>query len=225
VKFASNFEGGEGVWHLSRPTFNLHLEGAAKIGLFSDEGMAKVVAWRNVTVDKYNRQIRDVIFNNPTEPWLKGDRLIFTEPAKDPNDDEMVATTDDEGEVVRVEVADHPLHSEFKCYALTTVLDTGSAVVAWAVHPESKFELDKRLARMSAEAQADPRRWKAFWSFKESFHAVRHAYAITAHRSQGSTYQNVFVDTMDILANPNRQEAFRCLYVACSRPSRKLILV
>ena len=226
VKLSSNFEGGEGVWHLSRPTFNLHLEGAAKIGLFSDEGMAKVIAWRNKTVDAYNRQIRHIIFGDNPAPWLKGDRLIFTEPAKNPNDtDEIVATTDDEGEVIRIEVDYHPIHSEFKCYALTVELDTGGAVCAWAIHPEAFPEHTKKLARMMAEAQANPRQWKAFWEFKESFHAVRHGYAITAHRSQGSTYQNVFVDTMDILANPNRQEAFRCLYVACSRPSHKLILV
>ena len=63
-----------------------------------------------------------------------------------------------------------------------------------------------------------------FWEFKEAFHKLRHAYAITAHRSQGSTYDTAFVDWRDILLNRNRGEAFRCLYVACTRPKRRLFL-
>jgi ATP-dependent exoDNAse (exonuclease V) alpha subunit len=66
--------------------------------------------------------------------------------------------------------------------------------------------------------------WKKFWAFKESFHSARHAYAITAHRAQGSTYQIAFVDYRDILLNRNRQEAARCLYVATSRPKKELYL-
>jgi len=53
---------------------------------------------------------------------------------------------------------------------------------------------------------------------------VKYAYAITAHRAQGSTYDTVYVDYQDILMNRERYEAFQCLYVASSRPRKTLYL-
>ena len=76
----------------------------------------------------------------------------------------------------------------------------------------------------SAEARVAPRKWGAFWEFKDAFHKLRHSYAITAHRSQGSTYNAAFVNWQDILLNRNKPEAMRCLYVACSRPKKELYL-
>jgi len=150
--------------------------------------------------------------------------VIFTEPAKDGSDGETIATTDEEGEVTHVSTDEHPLYPEFTVYKLTILLDSGAVVRAMPLHESSQRDFDDKVARLADEAKAAPRRWGAFWEFKEAFHALRHAYAITAHRAQGSTYDSVFVDVPDILRNPNRQEAFRCLYVACSRPKHKLIL-
>ena len=67
-------------------------------------------------------------------------------------------------------------------------------------------------------------KWKDFWLFKEAFHSVRHAYAITAHRSQGSTYTTVLGDYKDVLVNRTRHEALRCFYVMCTRPTTSLVL-
>jgi len=65
---------------------------------------------------------------------------------------------------------------------------------------------------------------EAFLGHQDLFHPVKYAYALTAHRSQGSTYENVWVDTSDILYNRERREAFQCLYTACSRPTKRLNL-
>ena len=78
--------------------------------------------------------------------------------------------------------------------------------------------------RLAAEARANPKLWGAFWEFVEAFAPVRHAYAITSHRAQGSTYIRAFVSWRDILLNPNRAESMRCLYVAASRPKKELYL-
>jgi exodeoxyribonuclease-5 len=223
VKLLSDFEGGIGVWKLERPEFLRQIDNVAKIGLFSDQDMVKVIAWRNVTVDSYNLRIRNIIFNNPTQLWLPTDRAIFTEPANDDND-EVMATTDDEGEVQSVTLEEHPLYSEFTVFRIVVQLDTGKTVIARVLHPTCRALYDEKAARLADMARANSRLWKEFWTFKEAFHSLRHAYSITAHRAQGSTYESVFVDVQDILLNRNRQEAFRCLYVACSRPKFKLIM-
>lgn len=218
-----NHDDVQGVWKLSEKEFTDSLLVGAMEGEFSSPNRAKAIAWRNVTVDRLNALIRNRIFDNPQSPWLPGDRVIFTGPAKD-LDDETIATTDDEGTVERVEVEYHAIHGEFKTFRVSIILDDNRPVVARVLHPESQMLYARRVEELSAQARANSRLWRKFWEFKEAFHQLRHAYAITAHRAQGSTYDTVFVDWRDILLNRNRQEAYRCLYVACTRPKRALVL-
>jgi len=65
-------------------------------------------------------------------------------------------------------------------------------------------------------------KWREFWELKEAFNEVRHSYAITSHRSQGSSYLKTFIDLEDIMLNRNRQEAFRSLYVSCTRQREEI---
>ena len=51
------------------------------------------------------------------------------------------------------------------------------------------------------------------------------AASISIHRSQGSSFYNVFIDADDILKNKNIDEAKRCLYTACTRVSNELHLL
>jgi exodeoxyribonuclease-5 len=213
----------QGVWLKSRKDFDQMIRAEANIMGFSRQNGSKAIAWRNVTVDGLNKMIRDTIFDNPAEFWLPTDRVIFTSPAKD-LDDETIATTDDEGEINRVDTEYHPIHGDCKIYRISITLDDGPAVVARVLHQESQLHYNKRCEELAAAAKSNGRLWGKFWDFKDAFHSLRHAYAVTAHRAQGSTYDTAFVDYRDILLNRNRQEAYRCLYVACTRPKRALVL-
>ena len=51
---------------------------------------------------------------------------------------------------------------------------------------------------------------------------MQHAYAITVHKSQGSTYDNVLVLTPNILTCPGHSTRRRLLYVAYTRASHHL---
>ncbi|UOF77829.1 ATP dependent DNA helicase dda [Bacteriophage sp.] len=213
-----------GVWKVSPVVFNQWIDQYAQDGLFSKPDGAKIIAWRNVTVDKYNAQVRRTIFGPEAhQPWLPGDRVIFTSPATT-IDDQPMASTDDEGTVERVAVDWSRRDGDFKVYYITIALDDGSMVVAEVLHPDYKSAFDRRVAELKAEALAIPRKWKFFWEFQECFHNLRHAYAITAHRAQGSTYNTAFVDYRDVLLNQNTAESMRCLYVACTRPKYRLFL-
>lgn len=224
LTLATDNDGKQGVWKIDKNTFRALIASEAVKGRLTS-GKTKIIAWRNATVDTYNALARMAIFSSEAvkSRWLPGDRLIFTEPVKDFND-EIIATTDDEGLVERVQVEYHPIHGTVKCFRVTVQIDDGPLVVAYAVHPEGQVEFTQQTETLSAIARSNPRKWKDFWAFKESFHACRHAYAVTAHRSQGSTYETAMVDYQDILLNRTRHEAFRCLYVACTRPTTKLVL-
>lgn len=225
LKLESNFDERGGVWKISKANFLGRIHSEANLGYLTS-GESKIIAWRNATVDQYNRVARIHIFTHPEATknfWLPGDRLIFTAPAKDFND-EIVATTDDEGLVEKVITEYHPIHGSVKCFRITVQIENGPIVVAYAVHPEGHHEYSRIIEDLATTARSTPRKWADFWLFKESFHEVRHAYAVTAHRSQGSTYTTALVDYQDILLNRERREAFRCLYVACTRPTTNLVL-
>lgn len=187
-------------------------------------GKAKAIAWRNAVVDKLNRAVRVRLFADPdTYPWQPGDRITVTEPVKD-LEGELVATTDEEGTVESATIEQHPIEGEFKCWRIVMRSDFNASVVLWSLHPSEAARHQARVNRMATEARVDKKLWKNFWEFKETFHSVRHAYAITAHRAQGSTYEKAYVNWRDVLLNQNRSEAYRCLYVAVTRPKKELYL-
>jgi exodeoxyribonuclease-5 len=223
IKLAASNDGEQGIWQYPGIQFEKQILLDVDAGAFVQPNGSKVIAWRNVEVDKFNEMIRARIFPQASAPWLVGDRVLFTAPAKD-IDDEPMASTDDEGEVTRVDTEWHAVHGEFKIFRIAITLDNNQTVVARVLHPESRAAFVKKTEAMLAEARSNSRKWKDFWDFKDAFHSLRYAYAITAHRAQGSTYDTAFVYWQDILSNQNRQEAFRCLYVACTRPKRCLVL-
>ena len=51
--------------------------------------------------------------------------------------------------------------------------------------------------------------------------SFRHPFALTSHKSQGSTYRKVFVDAQDIERFENGAQS---LYVAVTRPSEELVV-
>lgn len=59
--------------------------------------------------------------------------------------------------------------------------------------------------------------WKSFYSVKRLFAQVKYNYAVTAHKSQGSTYNNVLVLDWDLSINRRIEERNRIRYVAITR--------
>ena len=66
------------------------------------------------------------------------------------------------------------------------------------------------------------RLWEYFYySFIDIFADISYGYCITIHKSQGSTFKDVFVDCKNIL-NFNKSESLNCLYTAITRASSTL---
>jgi len=188
-------------------------------------GEAKVIAWRNVTVDRYNQLIRAAIFGAQQAKlydWLPGDKIVATAHLKDLEDNTFMRT-DEEATVLECIIGSHPRHREFEIFNLHCLDETGRKVTIRTLTADGRFHLNNRLNELSAEAKNGKKyKWREFWQLKEAFNEVRHSYAITSHRSQGSSYELTFVDLEDLMANRNRAEAFRALYVACTRQRREL---
>ena len=222
LRVESAHDGNEGVWRLRGPSFDGALKRAVDAGIFSKLNGAKVVAWRNVTVDRYNAFIRMALYGPEAPKWVRDDRITLLSPAMN-FDEEPIAHTDDEGVVTNLEICEHPLYPEFRVWQLKVTFDDNRLGMIYQIHDSSKLALQKEIESRKELARMT-RSWNDYWKFVEAFHNCRHAYATTAHRSQGSTYDAVFVDLQDILLNRTKPEAMRCLYVACSRPRKQLFV-
>jgi hypothetical protein len=194
----------------------------AQAGKFADTNATKVIAWRNVTTMMYNTLIRQAIFGPSAHPYEIGERIIAAAPCV--VGAEVVLATDEEAFVEGIAETRHPLSPEFRAIELKCRTEDGRVVRLLVLHPASELAYNNACQSVAHAAKTDGKKWRQFWKLKELFHEVKYSYAITAHRAQGSTYENAYVDYQDILLNRERKEAFQCLYVACSRPTTKLIL-
>ena len=225
ITFKSDSSGGEGVLKHTKDSFRRSIYTAAESGLFADGYGAKVIAWRNVKVAEYNNLIRFAIFGASAVPgqYIAGDRIVAAGPIL--KGDEVIMNTDDEALVESFVECQHPMEPKYKGLELLCRTETNRKVRLLVIHPDSVQDFERDSMHLAHDAKGNGKLWKKFWDHKELFHDIKYAYALTAHRAQGSTYSNVWVDTADILYNRNRKEAFQCLYVACSRPTTCLHLV
>lgn len=236
VTLQDDNDGEEGVWKLlGQAEADSAILSAVESGRFLQPNGAKCIAWRNVIVNKLNFFVRSHLFPETTQLFCEGDRIILTEPANIINEEGSLGhsdhytppwPTDSEGSVTHAELLSHPYYPEFDCWHLLVRGDDGENMSLWTLSdsPKMQAKWKARKNELAAIAKQTPREWGKFWQFLEAFHSVRHGYAITAHRAQGSTYQEAFVFAGDIFCNRDRMEAFRCMYVACTRPKYKLYL-
>lgn len=222
INIASNNDGNEGVWKLGKGQFKEQIYADAQAGKFSNTNDTKIIAWRNVKTAEYNTLCRRAIFGPGAGFYELGERLIAASPCL--VGDEVALGTDDECIIESISESRHPFSPEFQCINLKGRTEDNRIVRLTVLHPASSVEYENACQSAAHAAKSDHKKWKAYWRLKELFHDVKYAYAITAHRAQGSTYENVYVDYQDILLNRERREAFQCLYVSCSRPTNGLIL-
>jgi len=83
---------------------------------------------------------------------------------------------------------------------------------------------DKEKYQNGLNALKNQKDWAVFYHFKERFPDLRATDACTIHKSQGSTYDNVFIDLQDISKCREANLLRRLLYVAVSRAKEKVYI-
>jgi hypothetical protein len=69
--------------------------------------------------------------------------------------------------------------------------------------------------------------WEYYYiNYIDIFADISYGYCITVHKSQGSTYKNVFIDAKNILEY-NRKDYinYKCLYTSITRASNKVFML
>jgi len=205
-----------------------------------DPDFAKLIAWRNEVVGDYNDIIRSIMYDNSNSKLVKGEKLIMDAPYI--KDDEIMLNNNDEIEVMGFDIATTNLKYsnvdklKLKFYRTginrKTIENTDEHFTINIVHEDSEKEFQnaintlKNLAKKEVQGSYQAKNaWVKYFKFQEHFAKIAYNYAITAHKSQGSTYTNAICVYNDVMNNYNVVERNRILYTGFTRPKENLIII
>ena len=226
-RFGSKFEDGKGVAVTrNREEFLDSVLRTFDTEAFAEDAThARMLAYRNKTVRRYNREIRAERYGADADRFVEGEWLVGTETWF--HDGVQRLTNSEEVRVKKATVDTFEADDQSEWTVWELKVRTPGRGLTRTVHVlhEDEFErYEERLERRREKAQDDPSKWDRFFELREQFARVDYAYATTVHRAQGSTYDTVFVDHRDVrVCRGKEQEAL--LYVAVTRPSRRLALL
>ena len=226
--FCTDNDENGGVWCMDSKKFLGKVKTAFTSETYKDDpSKVRIIAWTNEAVREYNSYVRELLYGEEAhKPFHIDERVIACRPVidaavkKEAKMTEIVMTTDEEGVVISIKQEPHPIYTSFNCNALEVECDDGSVATCYVILPEEEERLNKTLDNMAKDAKSGRGSWKSFWEMKELFSDIRPCHALTAHRSQGSTYDTALVDVGNIMLNRRHKEMLQCLYVAVSRASR-----
>ena len=190
----------------------------------TDGDAVRILAWRNVAVNAYNDIARRILYGEAAkEPFLPGEPVVAGEPIKSKKAIQM--SNNEEGIVASAELTVRNSHDvSVPCWKVTVIPTERQWITVTAYVPTEigKQLVKSKLSQLRMEGLAEPGKWPRFWSFKEKFHDLRTCHAMTIHKSQGSTFEHVFVDAVDVSLCHRGSDSLRLLYVAVSRASKSL---
>jgi ATP-dependent exoDNAse (exonuclease V) alpha subunit len=191
------------------------------------QDLIKVIVYKNKTREMINWYIRDLIYNKPKE-YEVGDILIFNDNYGD--GDEILIENSTEVSINSIS------NTKFNNKWVGYIINVTDGFESWDVEVLSKEtypDYNKYISELFKEAKSLPfgrtrtNRLKNAWSAKRRFANIDFGYAITSHKSQGSTYRYVIVVEDDILsvAPITSVEKSQSLYTAITRASDKVFIV
>lgn len=247
---------GKGFIVVNNTNFRSLLERAFTDKEFeSNVDLYRIVAYTNNTVTSWNKFIRNMsIVNSEKAILTKNDLLMSYTTIVDEFNDIIINNSEDYIIKDIVEFVDTTY--QFKGFMVKFQAIHGGEITKplFVINHNDAYTFKTycdelmHLMNDAKEANANLRasKWKKYFEFKRKYlllcnvidakgnlifgRDVDYGFAITAHKSQGSTYKNVFVDVNDIVYDKNghpyanADDMLRRLYVACSRASDFLVL-
>jgi exodeoxyribonuclease-5 len=183
--------------------------------------LVKTVVYKNATRSLINKNIRNYVFGDESKKqFLKGDLLMFQDNYNLGPKTKISNST--EVQVNQAKSATTP--DGWKIWELDFPIE-GHPVRVQAIDNTDADRYKKFLDSLAAKAQGmqkGPTRtaaWKEFYNAKGRFAPIDYAYAITSHKSQGSTYDVVLVGEADInsVQAITAKEKSQSLYTAITR--------
>ncbi|QEP29853.1 ATP-dependent DNA helicase [Sinorhizobium phage ort11] len=176
---------------------------------------SRILAWSNKQVIAYNDHIRSL--RQLPDQFTEGEYLVNNAAIRVGREQLSV-----EDEVV--------LEKIFSTEEIEVVRDTVMKVMSVELSTKYGTTISCKLPVDRAHYMAliayfkRTKNWERFYYLKNTFPDLRQRDAATVHKSQGSTYDSVFIDLGNISTCNFENQVARMLYVAFSRPRNRIFL-
>ncbi len=195
-----------------------------------DMNVIKMVTYRNETRRRINELVRIYIFGKAAaaDQFTVGDLLMFHDNFSVADFDEPISNSFE----IQINKAAE-VNEEYKVWQLDFIYESKPASIKvlcktevrrHAAEVSWRFEYAKTLP-FGTEERSDA--LTKAWELKSRYAPIDYAYAITSHKSQGSTYNTVIVDERDIMSvsmTTNRGKS-QSMYTAITRASTTCIVI
>lgn len=190
---------------------------------FSDEDPAvRALCYTNERVQAYNQFIRTDVRGKPAHPEV-GDIYVVASASTSLNGKPLTV----EREITITEVqplqADHRYDHLFPDGEPIEYHEcTGTTSHGLKVNVRMPMQFER--VGFARKALAKAKEWTDFWSLRDEYADLRDKTACTVYKSQGSTYDFVFVDLDNIGTSYDAGQVARMLFVAVSRARQGVLL-
>ena len=197
----------------------------------------KIVTYHVNEKTELNQKIHEALFGKDSD-YSNGDMLILNSPYDLPD---VNVTMENSSEIQIKSIQDtdvdefgvHTLYLETNGTAYTRTGNEQKDCVIQVVSRNDIGLYNQKLQELASYAKRQTNRalkkqaWSDFWEYKGRYADVDFGYAITAHKSQGSTYDIVVVDEKDIMGTTatSNQEKSELIYTALTRPRKTAIVI
>ena len=215
AKSDRNLDNTEGIFTIPQPHWeNLMLRAFKSEAYNRNPDQVRVLAYTNARVNYLNNKIRAAIYGDKAARFIAGERLVARNACI--GKDGILLQTSEE------------------CEVLEAYLTRFEGWLVWELEVETDEHQERKLRVLHEDEQqrfkeilsdySEKKQWMAFWDYKELFHDLSYAYSLTVHKSQGSTFQDVFVDVPNLMLNRKVTERNQLYYVAFTRAAKRLFL-
>ena len=204
----------------------------------NNPSLVKIVAYHNNAVRKWNQDIRRKVYGDEYSPNpLPGDILMMTDTYNDPASDDAKPLLFNSEDISVISTG--PIRTVYRVQLMdATIKDPRGKIITVPLIIPTKENMDefnnnKRLLWNEAQKYKNTDRGKykraldMYWSYGTEWAHVEYGYAITSHKSQGSTYDVSIVDSADINSNGFMSDISkaRSIYTAITRARNSAVIL
>ena len=220
----------------------------------NDLNYAKLVAWRNKTVNQSNKIIRNIIYSDNAKIIQKSDILTGYRTIKGTK---AIPYYINNCVDYKVSAVSRRQKNKYGIYGYTVKMlekskiykgfDEKKVFIVDYEDLDNLYDYAEMHDTLVDIARADKKKWNAYYLFrrdnlmminiskyrdnslrdkkKQISKDLDYGYAVTCHKAQGSTYEHIFILAKDISLNHNVKERNQMLYVALTRPRKSAIIL
>lgn len=177
----------------------------------------RIVGYTNDQVINYNNYIREA--NGYKGEYCVGENLVSNSAVKLGLEDRLsieqeVSIIDQDSSTRMVRVV-----NDIELEVRDSTLDLGYGGIISEVPVPTDPDYFNRLVKWLGK----DKNWEPYFRMKETIPDLRATHACTVHKSQGSTYETIFIDANDLSSCRQPDMVARLLYVAVSRARSRVV--